>query len=209
MRTRVCACRLGRATHWAKFTATASIGVIHKGHRKESMKLLGSYLPTIGSTGSPYSEGGALYALGLIHANHGGEHAEYLLEQIKNARDETIKHGACLGLGLSAMATGREDFLETLMNGTHQRLYSSAPVVLFWIAIRHFRHTSCLLLLACTATLQSDNAVAGEAAGYATGLIMVGFGQAKCISDMLTFARNTKHEKLIRTFVFLLPFVLF
>jgi 26S proteasome regulatory subunit N2 len=39
---------LGRATHWAKFTATASIGVIHKGHRKESMKLLGSYLPAVG-----------------------------------------------------------------------------------------------------------------------------------------------------------------
>ena len=72
--------RLSRATHWAKFTATASIGVIHKGHRKESMKLLGSYLPSIGSTGSPYSEGGALYAYGDPGSrNRGHVHVEYSL----------------------------------------------------------------------------------------------------------------------------------
>lgn len=31
---------LGRASNWAKFTATASIGVVHKGHIKESHNLL-------------------------------------------------------------------------------------------------------------------------------------------------------------------------
>jgi 26S proteasome regulatory subunit N2 len=155
---------LGRATHWAKFTATASIGVIHKGHRKESMKLLGSYLPSAGSMGSPYSEGGALYALGLIHANHGGEHVDYLLDALKNARDEVIQHGACLGLGLSAMATGRRDLLDELLNGV----------------------------------VYLDNAVAGEAAGIAMGLIMVGFGRASNVDDMLQFANDTKHEKIIR-----------
>lgn len=63
---------LGRASNWAKFTATASIGVVHKGHVKESMNLLQPYLPQGGISGSPYSEGGALYALGLIHASKGG-----------------------------------------------------------------------------------------------------------------------------------------
>ena len=33
--------------------------------------LMAPYLPRNGVSGSPYSEGGALYALGLIHANHG------------------------------------------------------------------------------------------------------------------------------------------
>ncbi|CAN0343295.1 unnamed protein product, partial [Phaeothamnion confervicola] len=59
---------MGRAASWAKFTATASIGVVHKGHVKESMPLLQPYLPQGGVSASPYSEGGALYALGLIHA---------------------------------------------------------------------------------------------------------------------------------------------
>jgi hypothetical protein len=39
-----------------------------------------SYLPKdTAGTSSGYAEGGGLYALGLIHANHGGEITEYLL----------------------------------------------------------------------------------------------------------------------------------
>lgn len=33
--------------------------------------LMAPYLPRDGASSSPYSEGGALYALGLIHANNG------------------------------------------------------------------------------------------------------------------------------------------
>ena len=62
---------LGKSTNWAKFTAVASIGVVHKGHVHESMNLLQPYLPQGGRSSSPYSESGALYALGLIHANKG------------------------------------------------------------------------------------------------------------------------------------------
>merc|ERR1719296_97046 len=60
---------LSRATNWAKLSATATLGVIHRGHEKESLSLMQSYLPkdTTG-TSSGYAEGGGLYALGLIHA---------------------------------------------------------------------------------------------------------------------------------------------
>ena len=64
---------MGRASNWAKFTATASIGVVHRGHMKESMNLLQPYLPQGGVSALPYSEGGALYALGLIHSNKGSD----------------------------------------------------------------------------------------------------------------------------------------
>eukprot|EP00457_Paulinella_chromatophora_P001033 gb/GEZN01001035.1/.p1 GENE.gb/GEZN01001035.1/~~gb/GEZN01001035.1/.p1 ORF type:complete len:1045 (-),score=225.72 gb/GEZN01001035.1/:204-3338(-) len=97
---------LGKATNWAKFTATASIGVIHRGHHDESLKLLEPYLPVPGQQASPYQEGGALYALGLIHANQGGDKSAYLLEALQNSGgNEVVQHGACLGLGLNAMAT--------------------------------------------------------------------------------------------------------
>lgn len=64
---------LGLASNWSKFTATAALGVIHKGHFQEGMNILGPYLPQAnggdsGIPGAAYSEGGALYALGLIHA---------------------------------------------------------------------------------------------------------------------------------------------
>ncbi|KAM0027575.1 putative armadillo-like helical protein [Helianthus debilis subsp. tardiflorus] len=64
---------LSRATNWAKFSTTAGLGVLHRGHLQQGRSLMAPYLPQSGSGGgSPYFEGGALYALGLIYANHGG-----------------------------------------------------------------------------------------------------------------------------------------
>ena len=36
-----------RATNWAKLSATATLGVIHRGHEKESRSLMQSYLPKV------------------------------------------------------------------------------------------------------------------------------------------------------------------
>jgi len=78
---------LGKATNWAKFSATAGLGVIHKGHLTQGAKLLAPYLPRAGVTsGSPFSEGGALYALGLIHANHGKDVVPTILAALKASR---------------------------------------------------------------------------------------------------------------------------
>ena len=40
------------------------------------------------ASGSPYQEGGALYALGMIHANHGAAIIPYLSEQLQTATNE-------------------------------------------------------------------------------------------------------------------------
>lgn len=79
---------LARATNWAKLTATASLGVIHRGHEGDSLALMQSYLPKETGPSSGYSEGGGLYALGLIHANHGTNIIDYLLQQLKDAQNE-------------------------------------------------------------------------------------------------------------------------
>lgn len=58
---------VGKATNWAKFTAVASLGVIHKGHEGDAMRLLETYLPKENVAGSSgYMEGGSLYALGKL-----------------------------------------------------------------------------------------------------------------------------------------------
>eukprot|EP00463_Aulacantha_scolymantha_P005945 TRINITY_DN741_c0_g1_i2.p1 TRINITY_DN741_c0_g1~~TRINITY_DN741_c0_g1_i2.p1 ORF type:complete len:472 (-),score=105.66 TRINITY_DN741_c0_g1_i2:2-1417(-) len=156
---------LSKAKNWAKFTATASIGVIHKGHHKESLKLLRPYLPQNGVSGSPYQEGGALFALGLIHANGSDKSkVEYLTDALKNAgSNEIVQHGACLGLGLVAMSSGDEGLFDTL------------KTVVF-----------------------SESAVAGEAAGLALGLILLGTANGNAIHEMLNHAHDTNHEKIIR-----------
>lgn len=104
---------LGRATNWAKFSATAGLGVIHRGHLQQGRSLLSPYLPQIGST-NPYSEGGALYALGLIYAGHGEGIKQFLLDSLRNAAHEVIQHGACLGLGLAGLGSADEEIYENM-----------------------------------------------------------------------------------------------
>jgi 26S proteasome regulatory subunit N2 len=92
-----------------KISATAALGVIHKGYFKEGMTILGPYLPQVGDDsqmqGAAYSEGGALYALGLIHAGCGsGWSVEgYLWEMLRAAQGKVVQHGGALGLGVAGM----------------------------------------------------------------------------------------------------------
>ena len=92
---------LSRATNWARFSATAGVGVIHRGRTKESRQLLSQLLPAP----SPYTLGGALYAMGLIHAGQPADALPFLLERARGNNNEVIQHGACLGLGLAAVGT--------------------------------------------------------------------------------------------------------
>lgn len=154
---------LARATNWAKLTVTASLGVIHRGHESESLALMQSYLPKEAGPSSGYSEGGGLYALGLIHANHGANIIDYLLTQLKDAQNEMVRHGGCLGLGLAAMGTHRQDVYEQLKFNLYQ-----------------------------------DDAVTGEAAGIAMGMVMLGSRHAAAIEDMVAYAQETQHEKILR-----------
>ncbi|KAG2199130.1 hypothetical protein INT47_009869 [Mucor saturninus] len=166
---------LSRATNWSKFSATAALGVIHKGQLAQSMNLLAPYLPQEGVSGnSSYSEGGSLYALGLINANHGAEVLNFLKTALKDTSDDVIQHGACLGLGVAGMATANEEIYEDLKN------------VLF-----------------------GDNAVAGEAAGLSMGLIMLGTGNEEAIEEMLQYAHETQHEKIIRGLAIGMPFIMY
>lgn len=112
---------LSKASNWSKFSATAALGVIHRGNLEYGFGLLQPYLPNAeggpsagGPGASVYSEGGALYALGLVHANNGAaggkakESLQFLRNCLKAEGGEVVQHGAALGLGVAAMATGNE-----------------------------------------------------------------------------------------------------
>ncbi|GAA5975568.1 hypothetical protein JCM5350_002652 [Sporobolomyces pararoseus] len=170
---------LAKASNWSKFTTTAALGVIHKGNLAQGKTILEPYLPGSATGGaaakSVYSEGGSLYALGLVNANHGKEETtNYLLETLKGTQDEVIMHGAALGLGVAAMGSGNEEIYDALRD------------VLF-----------------------NDSAIAGEAAGYAMGLVMLGSGSAKALDEMVQYAHETQHEKIIRGLAVGVAFVLY
>jgi 26S proteasome regulatory subunit N2 len=159
---------LGKAVNWSKFTATAALGVIHRGNLTQGQKLLAPYLPKDNpsgapNTGSAYSQGGSLYAFGLIYANHEGWAVDLIRDHFKKATEEVVQHGGALGLGVAGMGTGDEGIFEDLKG------------VLF-----------------------TDSAINGEAVGLAMGLIMLGSGNMKALEDMITYAHETQHEKIVR-----------
>lgn len=181
------------SNHRAKFSATASLGVVHASHISESMHLLQPYLPAtpspdagaVSTTGG-YAEGGSLYALGLIHGSNAGSSAEKRRETTEFLRNhlrashanEVISHGACLGVGLTAMGSAELAIVNELKE-----------------------------------VLDTDSAVAGEAAGMAIGMVLVGTGAGnthnslastnkeeimEVVIELKNYARETAHEKIIR-----------
>ncbi|CCU98339.1 unnamed protein product [Malassezia sympodialis ATCC 42132] len=156
---------LAKASNWSKFTATAALGVLHRGSLEEGLTILRPYLPP--ENGAPsssvYSEGGSLFALGLIHANHGASVLDLLTQTLRTNTAEVVQHGAALGLGAAGMATENEE------------VYEELRTLLF-----------------------SDSAVSGEAAGYAMGLVYLGTGSEQATEEMLQYAQETQHEKIIR-----------
>jgi len=155
---------LSYASNWAKFNAAASLGMLHHGHAAESKTVLAPYLPKPGSTGSPYAEGGALFALGLIHAKSEASDLGYMKEQLNATSNEVAQHGACLGIGAMAMASQDASVLDDLRG-----------------------------------VLYGDNAVSGEAAALSLGLVMAGSMDAGLTEELLQYARETQHEKIIRS----------
>jgi len=159
---------LGKAVNWSKFTATAALGVIHQGNINQVDRLLSPYLPKTTaagapSAGSPYSQGGSLYAYGLICANHKGNAVDFIRDKFKEATEEVVQHGGALGLGVAGMASADDDIYEDLK-----------------------------------AVLYTDSAINGEAVGLAMGLVMLGSGNMKALADMIQYAHDTQHEKIVR-----------
>jgi len=167
---------LKKATNWAKFTAVSSMGVVHKGNTRESMNLLQPYLSSSAGAGpddAGYAYAGALYALGLIHVNKGGagdsQTIAYLRDALNNATQRTVvQHGACLGIGLAAMATGDNDMHQNMFNILHA----------------------------------SNDAIAGEGAALAIGLIHLGKFESPVVQESITqllhHVHQSSHEKIIR-----------
>lgn len=54
-----------------------------------------------------------------------------------------------------------------------------------------------------------DSAVRGQAAALSAGLIMLGTGNKEAIDDLLTYAHETQHEKIIREISLALAFIMY
>ncbi|KAL7129237.1 hypothetical protein ABFS83_13G051700 [Erythranthe nasuta] len=107
---------LNRASNWAKFSAMAGLGVIHRGHQLQNKSVLDIYMRH-GASDGPYTAGGQRFGLGLMHLNNNEEDIKtFLRGSLSSSSVEVIQHGACLGLGLAALGNADNDIFEDLKN---------------------------------------------------------------------------------------------
>ena len=74
-----------KSTHWNKFTSISSLGLIHKNNRDK--QVFKKFLPenNSGDGINHYSNGGALYGLGLLYTGTANEDIiQYILEKTTN-----------------------------------------------------------------------------------------------------------------------------
>ena len=160
------------------------------------MHLLEPYLPSnpssgegggnVVSTEGGYAEGGSLYALGLIHGSHSGSSAE--------KRKET------------------SDFIRTHLRASHANEVISHGAAL-GVGLTSMGSADFAIVHELKELLDTDSAVAGEAAGMAIGMILVGTGAGNAhnslpsqgkeeimelVLELKNYARETQHEKIIR-----------
>lgn len=182
---------LKRSSNWSKFSTTAAIGVIYKGSLRNSLNILSEYLPQPGRQSSPYVDGGGYYALGLIHSGQGGHAIPTLQGALQSSMgNTTILHGACLGLGLAGMASQNLQLYDQLVNTlftvlcpptglptdarrmtpSRERRPASLWDLSFWVQRSRYRP------LCVTRPYLGQNA----------------------LEQMLSYAHETQHEKIIR-----------
>ena len=168
---------VSKASNWARFIATSSLGVINMGNGKKSREIMKDYLPGGTHSRSQYCIGGAYYAIGLMNAgNNDPEIMAFFNEALARGANnkEPIQHGIYLGIGLLAMATHDQELYERVRDGIY-----------------------------------TDDAIIGEAAGYAAGLIMAGSKDPGAIDDLLKYVHDTQHEKIIRAIAISLALIVY
>ena len=168
------------------------MGVIHADHVTEAMQLLEPYLPADPEDGGNplptggFAEGGSLYALGLIHGSSG-------MTNTDKRRDAAA-------------------FCRKHLRASHVNDAISHGACLA-VGLTCFGSMDPQVVLELKSVLDTDFAVAGEAAGLAIGMVLVGTGAGNVqnalpdgtrdelmdiVSELKNYARETQHEKIIR-----------
>ena len=142
-----------------------------------------------GSSSSPFSEGGALFALGLLGCGTTtpSPDAPFLLSSLRGASAEPVQHGAALGLGAAALGTADAAASEELRG----LLYADSAVGGEGAAL-----ALGLLHAGAGADLGDAVAAAGPSSSSAAGAPAA--PRSTAAAELLAYAHDTQHEKIIR-----------
>ncbi|GFY93032.1 26S proteasome regulatory complex, non-ATPase subcomplex, Rpn2/Psmd1 subunit [Actinidia rufa] len=201
---------LSRATNWAKFSATAGLGVIHRGHLQQGRSLMAPYLPQAGAGGggSSYSEGGALlfsmvHAWGLGLASLGTAEEE-IYDDIKNVlyTDSAVAgEAAGISMGLLMVGTGSEKAGEMLAYAHETQHEKIIRGLAMGIALTVYGREEEADTLIEQMTRDQDP-ILRYGGMYALALAYRGTANNKAIRQLLHFAVSDVSDDVRRTAVF-------
>lgn len=158
---------------------------------------MSSYLPK-DSSGSPYAEGGGLFAIGLIHANHGSGIMDYLTQELQRANLNEVR---CYHTPTSLSTPSLSSLYSLFLYFPFLPLCRSfVMVVVLGLAWQPWAQLMLVSVLSSSFVpsptpyysdtynllkdnLFQDDAVIGEAAGVAMGLVML--GQPSVVKEMI------------------------
>ncbi|GFZ10670.1 26S proteasome regulatory complex, non-ATPase subcomplex, Rpn2/Psmd1 subunit [Actinidia rufa] len=197
---------LSRATNWAKFSATAGLGVIHRGHLQQGRSLMAPYLPQTGAGGggSPYSEGGlGLAALGTADEN--------IFDEIKTVlyTDSAVAgEAAGISMGLLMVGTASDKAAEMLAYAHETQHEKIIRGLALGIALTVYGREEEADTLIEQMTRDQDP-ILRYGGMYALALAYSGTANNKAIRQLLHFAVSDVNNDVRRTAVLALGFVLY
>ena len=165
---------------------------------------------------SHWSNFTSVASLGVIHR---GNHAKamdilrpYLPGNLSNPK--YYAHGGSLyGLGLIHYNTKNPEVLNTLLAAIKNPTNNQNEILIhgacLGIGLVGLASNDEILYEEMKNVLFTDSATTGEAAGLAIGLIMAGSRNGNVINDILEYAHETKHEKIIRSIAISLAIIMF
>ena len=159
---------LGKAVNWSKFTATAALGVMHQGNLSNGERLLRPYMPRVSAAGVPST---------TSNYSHGGSLYAF-------------------GLIYANHEGWAVDFIRNKFKEATEEVVQHGGALGLGLAGMATADEGIFEDL--KQVLYSDSAINGEAIGLAMGLIMLGSGNMKALTEMIQYAHDTQHEKIVR-----------
>ena len=167
--------------YWAKFTFSASMGLIFPGATNFTPMLKDVKIDAL----SGYAKGGELFARGL--ANFG-----------VIMKPDEFSHQMQIINEFTVQTNNQEDSTSNAHHPKEAELHGQ----LLHMGLRHAFSGNVELTEAVKAKIYQERATQGEAAGYALGLIQAGQLNVDLVEELVNGARNNPHDRISRPSMF-------
>jgi 26S proteasome regulatory subunit N2 len=157
----------------------------------------------------------ATSSLGVIHMGNTDKGLDIMRPYMPGSRGVPSVYaqaGSYYGLGLIYANTNNDTIINLLLDALNQPSNSREAMqhgIYLALGLVSMGSHDTNLYERLRDGMYLDDAIIGEAAGYAIGLVMLGSKNAQAIEDLVTYAHDTQHEKIIRAISIALALIMY